>query len=193
MSASPDLLADFRELERRLTLEPEGVQAEIVRGIYLMSPRPRPKHGNVQGRLVGELQRRFGEAEGGAPPDWYFVVEPELRSERTFSRLVPDLAGWRRSASGWPDPEATPVTLVPDWVAEILSPSTAATDRSEKLDAYGSMGVGWVWLVDPDRRNIETFANVRGRTAPGRAFGPGAAVAGDPFGEEPLPVDSVFG
>ena len=83
-------------MEARLEKEPETIQGEIVLGVYLMSPRPRPRHGGIQGNLFGELRQRFGVASGGEAPDWLFVIEPEIRSERTFSRLVPDVAGWRR-------------------------------------------------------------------------------------------------
>jgi Uma2 family endonuclease len=83
-------------------------------------------------------------------------------------------------------------TLIPDWVAEVLSPSTEASDRTEKLAAFGAMGVGWLWLLDTDRRTLETFANVRGRMTPGPIFGTRQAVTGDPFGPIPVPVDPIF-
>jgi Uma2 family endonuclease len=195
MSATPDLLADFLELEKRLEAEPEHVTGEIARGIYMMSPRPRPRHGNVQGNLFRELSQRFGAAGGGenaASPEWLFVVEAEARYERTFSRLVPDLAAWRRSTSGWPDLDITPVALMPDWVAEVLSPSTARFDREEKLGAYGSMGVGWVWLVDADAQRVETFINVRGQMVASRVVTRGDSFTGDPFGAAPIPVSRFF-
>jgi Uma2 family endonuclease len=191
-ATTTNLLEHFLRMEERLEKEPETVQAEIVRGVYLMSPRPRPRHGGAQVGLAAELRRRLGAGEAGRPPDWLFVVEPEIRSEKAFSRLVPDLAGWRRSTGGWPDLDKTPVTLVPEWVAEILSPGTAATDRNEKGDAYGSMGVGWLWLVDPDRRAVETYANVRGRMTAGPVFHAKEEIIGEPFGSVSIPVEAIF-
>ena len=183
----------FRRVEARLAVEPETVHAEIVSGVYLMSPRPRGRHGAAQGNLFAELRARFGaSAEGGLPPDWLFIIEPEISSERTFSRVVPDVAGWRRSGSGWPDLDTTPITLIPDWVAEVLSPSTEGSDRTEKAAACGALGVGWLWLLDTDRRTVETFANVRGRMTPGPVFVTGQGVSGDPFGPIPVPVDPIF-
>jgi Uma2 family endonuclease len=182
----------FETLEKRLEAEPEGVQGEIARGRYFMSPRPRPSHGQVQGNVFAELRERFGTSQRGEAPDWMFVIEPEIRSEATFSRLVPDVAGWRRSSSGWPDRKVTPVTLIPEWVAEILSPTTEAFDRGDKLGAYGSMGVGWVWLVDPDQGCLETYFNVRGQMQKGPAFFAQDTIAGDPFGSTPLPADRLF-
>jgi Uma2 family endonuclease len=190
---TPTLIDLFRRMEARLELEPETVQGEIVSGVYMMSPRPRGRHGAAQGNLFAELRARFGvPPPQGPPPEWLFIIEPEIRSERTFSRVVPDVAGWRRSGSGWPDLDRTPIALVPDWVAEVLSPSNEASDRTEKAAAYGAMGVGWLWLLDTDRRSIETFANVRGRMVPGPALVAGQQVTGDPFGPAPVPVDPVF-
>ena len=37
----------------------------------------------------------------------------------------------------------------PDWVIEVLSPSTAAKDQIQKLAAYEHAGVAEVWLVHP--------------------------------------------
>jgi Uma2 family endonuclease len=74
----------------------------------------------------------------GAQADWMFVIEPEIRSLEAFSRLVPDLAGWPRSTTGWPDLDATPVSLIPDWVAEIVSPATESFDRGPKKDAFAA-------------------------------------------------------
>lgn len=189
---TPTLVELFRRMEAQLEREPETIQGEIAGGVYLMSPRPRARHGASQGNLFAELRARFGISAGGGAPDWLFVIEPEIRSERTFSRLVPDVAGWRRSTSGWPDLDTTPIALIPEWVAEVLSPATEASDRAEKTSAYGAMGVGWLWLVDADNRTIETFTNVRGRMTPGPAFRAGQEIRGDPFEPTAIPVDPLF-
>jgi Uma2 family endonuclease len=190
---TPTLIDLFRRLEARLEGEPDTVQGEIVSGAYMMSPQPRGRHGAAQGNLFAELRARFGMSTvGSRPPDWLFIIEPEIRSERTFSRVVPDVAGWRRSSSGWPDLDTTPISLIPDWVGEVLSPSTEQSDRSEKAAAHGAMAVGWLWLLDTDRRTIETFANIRGRMTPGPVFAAGHQATGDPFGPIPVPVDPIF-
>ena len=186
------LLRHFRALEARLENEPEGVSGEIAAGVYMMSPRPRPKHGGAQGRLFSALHQRFGRGQGSEPPEWFFAVEPELRSERALSRLVPDIAGWRHTGAGWPDMGTTPVTLMPDWVAEVLSPGTETTDRGVKTQAYGTMGVGSLWLVDCERQRVETFTNLRGRMVAGTVFGLLESVTGDPFGSEPVPVADIL-
>lgn len=192
MSAVVDPVRSFLELERLLEREPETSQGEIARGVYMMTPRPRVVHGGVQGNLFAALRVRFGWGEGIAAPEWLFVVEPEIRSEENLSRLVPDLAAWRRSTTGWPDLNATPVALVPEWVAEILSPTTERFDRREKMGAWGAMGVGYVWLVDVDQRRIETFANVRGAMVAGPILEAEAELAAEPFGALGVAVARLF-
>ena len=46
-------------------------------------------------------------------------------------------------------------TLAPDWACEVLSPSTAARDRAQKLAIYAREQVAHVWLVDPLQRTLE--------------------------------------
>jgi Uma2 family endonuclease len=53
--------------------------------------------------------------------------------------------------------------LAPDWLREILSPSTARVGRAEKLPIYARWGVSPVWLVDPDLRTLEAYENQSGR------------------------------
>lgn len=192
MSAVVDLVRSFHDLERRLEREPEGSQGEIARGVYMMTPRPRVAHGGVQANLAAALRLRFGWGEGIAAPEWLFVVEPEIRSEENLSRLVPDLAAWRRSTTGWPDLNVTPVPVVPEWVAEVLSPTTERFDRREKMGAWGAMGVGYVWLVDVDGRRVETFANVRGSMVPGTILAADAELAAEPFGALGVAVARLF-
>jgi hypothetical protein len=53
-------------------------------------------------------------------------------------------------------PHAAAFTLAPDWVCEVLSPSTTKLDRAEKLPVYARRGVGHVWLVDPLEQYLES-------------------------------------
>ena len=47
--------------------------------------------------------------------------------------------------------------IAPDWICEVLSPSTAALDRIEKMPVYASNGVAWAWLIDPLLQTLEVF------------------------------------
>lgn len=68
-----------------------------------------------------------------------------------------DLAGWR--VERMPRlPEEAFFTLAPDWICEVLSPSTAAFDRAEKMPLYAREGVRHAWLIDPLTKTLEVFA-----------------------------------
>jgi Uma2 family endonuclease len=192
MSAVPDPRRAFRDLEAWLEKTPEGTTGEIARGIHAMPPRPRPRHGAAEAALCTALRNRYDRSEGSGAPEWYFVLEPELRHEPSFSRLVPDVAGWLGSTTGWPDPDVTPVEQMPEWVAEVLSPSTAAFDRGHKSGAYGAMGISWLWLLDPDRLTVEVFENVRGQMVLRSTWTDTQAIVAEPFAATPIPVRSLF-
>ena len=49
------------------------------------------------------------------------------------------------------------MTQAPDWVCEVLSPSTGAIDRGRKMRIYAREGVGHLWLVDPLARTLEVY------------------------------------
>lgn len=85
---------------------------------------------------------------------WIILDEPELHLADDI--LVPDLAGWRRETM--PELLDEPYTTVrPDWLCEVLSPSTAKQDRADKVPIYARERVPHVWLVDPALRTVEVL------------------------------------
>jgi Uma2 family endonuclease len=75
--------------------------------------------------------------------------------------LVPDLAGWRVERA--PSLRSAAFEVAPDWVCEILSPSSALWDRRTKSERYAREGVQWLWLIDPAIELLEAFALERGK------------------------------
>jgi len=51
----------------------------------------------------------------------------------------------------------------PDWLAEVLSPSTARYDRITKLPAYERAGVREAWLINPIDRTVSIYQLEGGR------------------------------
>ena len=45
----------------------------------------------------------------------------------------------------------------PDFVAEVLSPSTERADRGVKFEDYAAHGVGEYWLIDPENERLEQY------------------------------------
>ncbi len=100
----------------------------------------------------------FGDGPGG----WLIYIEPELHFGNDV--LVPDLAAWRRERLP-SAPNAAYLTLAPDWICEVLSPSTEHIDRGTKLRIYARERVRHAWLVDPLRKTLEVLALERGSLA----------------------------
>ncbi len=192
MSSQPDLAAHFRAMEALVEAQPEGINVQIAHGVYLMSPRSGGRHAATQVKLASRLEEALGRPKGSEQPDWLFMIEPEIRSETAFSRVIPDIAGWRRSTCGWPNLDETPISLPPEWVGEILSKSTEAFDRGEKTEAYGLMGVGWLWLVDTRRHTVATFENERGRLNAGIIRRLGDPISAPPFENLTARADEIF-
>jgi Uma2 family endonuclease len=78
-------------------------------------------------------------------------------------------------------PDAPFLTLAPDWVCEVLSPSTAAIDRSEKLPIYGAHGVKHLWFIDPAIRTLEILTRERTHWSVTVVFSGDAGVRAEPF------------
>ncbi len=140
---------------------PEHVAGEILNGELHTLPRPTGRHGLAASALNTDLGPPFGFGRGG-PGGWWIIPEPEVHFIRDVELAVPDLAGWRRERMPQM-PEDHRFEIVPDWLCEILSPSTAKKDRVIKLPIYARHGVGYVWLVDPMARTLEAFESREGR------------------------------
>jgi Uma2 family endonuclease len=127
--------------------------AEVVAGVLYTSPRPASLHANTTSALNFHIGGPFHRDPAG-PGGWWILFEPELHLGEDV--LVPDLAGWRRDRMDRIEDVAY-FTLAPDWVCEVLSPSTEQLDRKGKLEAYARAGVAHVWLVDPRARTLEVL------------------------------------
>jgi Uma2 family endonuclease len=134
---------------------PPHLVAEIIDGTLITSPRPASPHARTSSRLGSSLGPPFDVGAGG-PGGWVILDEPELHLGPEPDVLVPDLAGWRRERM--PElPDAAAFTLAPDWVCEVISPSTEAHDRAGKMPIYAREGVAHLWLVDPLLQTLEVF------------------------------------
>jgi Uma2 family endonuclease len=132
---------------------PKNVVGEILNGELQAHPRPAPRPAQADSALGYIVGGRVSGGLGG-PGGWWILDEPELHLASDI--LVPDLAGWKRERM--PKlPETAWFELAPDWACEILSPSTARSDRIVKMPIYAREGIKHLWLVDPDLRTLEVY------------------------------------
>ena len=156
---------------------PEHLVAEMVDDELWTSPRPAPRHATTGSRLGALLVPAYQFGREG-PGGWRLLDEPELHVARDV--VVPDLAGWR--IERMPRlPSTAFFTVAPDWVCEILSPSTERFDRDTKLRVYRRAGVRHAWLIDPIAQTLEVLAAREATWSPLARHGGAEVVHAAPF------------
>lgn len=147
---------------------PEGSHAELINGTAYIREPPAPARRHQE--VAGELYLQIRLALNGKSDRVYFgpfdvrlpqqgeadelidtVVQPDVLIVRDARKLDP--SGMRGA---------------PDWVAEVLSPSTASYDKTVKIPVYERAGVTEAWLVDPMARTLEIYHLQGGAYGPPR-------------------------
>ncbi len=168
---------------------PENLVGEIVGGELYVSPRPRLRHARASFRLGGALEPFDRSPQEQGPGGWVLLFEPELHL--SGEALIPDLAGWRRERM--PElPDTAALELSPDWVCEVLSPSTEALDRAKKMGSYAREGVKHLWLVDPRTQLLEVYRLEHGRWLRTGAHLGNVTVQAEPFEELALKLGLLW-
>ncbi len=159
--AAPDLPLKIDAVRRVLVLEGEERErfrdeilphqkGEFINGETIMHSPARHSHNHVSS-LITRIIGTYVTVSGNG----ILLYEKVLCG---FSRndYEPDILwfGPGKTATLAPD---TMVYPVPDFIVEILSPSTEERDRGVKFEDYASHGVREYWIVDPDQRTIEQY------------------------------------
>lgn len=168
---------------------PENMIGEIINGELIVTPRPSLDHAHAASSMGGELVPPFGMGRGGGPGGWVILYEPEIYLDDHI--LVPDLGGWRKERLAG-SPKSEWMAIRPDWVCEILSPSTALRDRTMKKCIYETHGVGHLWLVDPVHRTLEIFRLESSCWVPAGVFGGDEKERLEPFQEIEIDLGGLW-
>jgi Uma2 family endonuclease len=142
---------------------PDGQRDELINGVAYIREPPAPSRAHQE--VVGELHLQIRLALEGKPWRAYVapfdvrlpkageadaqvdtVVQPDVLVVRDLGKL--DQRGMRGA---------------PDWLAEVLSPTTASHDQTTKRAVYERAGVLEVWLVDPTDRILTIHRLEEGR------------------------------
>jgi len=145
-------LATYEDLEAF----PEDVHAEIAGGEIVTMPSGLPEHGYTVQALGQDIGGPFGRGRGG-PGGWWIIPEMDVRFE-AHETVRPDVSGWRRERLANPR-GVRPIDVVPDWIAEVVSPGRESRKRDviEKRALYAQYGVAYYWLLDPAVRTLEAL------------------------------------
>ena len=149
--------SDEVDFSRRYTLEefwalPERedhARYELIGGNLYMVPPPNPPHGDLAAELARALFRfvEVNQIDGRI----HFPPEPIYRSLEWSTYLEPDLMYVSNALRGVMGSKRTSA----DIVFEFLSRSTTVYDRTIKADAYLTLDLRELWLVDPVSMTIE--------------------------------------
>ena len=176
--------ATYADIERL----PPHLVGEIIYGTLHAHPRPAARHAVAASELGSEITPPFRRGRGG-PGGWIFMVEPELHLGAHV--VVPDIAGWKIERLT-PFPTTAFIETPPDWLAEILSPSTQALDRTDKLAVYAEFGVKHCWYVDPLAKTLEVFALTGSKWLLAATFKNADPVCAPPFEAHTFPLDNLW-
>jgi Uma2 family endonuclease len=169
----------------------EDARCEVLGGELVEKSAPLPEHARAQrtlGRFVGGP---FDDDHGrGGPGGWWILTEVDVELG-VHEVIRPDLAGWRRERL--PNPWGRrPITIVPDWVCEILSPNDEGRDRVHKAALYPRTGVAHYWMVAPGERLLEAFALQDGAWVRIGAWEQGQIARIAPFDSIEIETDRLF-
>ncbi len=130
---------------------PDGQRAELIDGqIYFMAP-PSRRHQKIAGKLFAAISHYIDSKGGICEP--YIAPFAVFLNEDDKNYVEPDIAVIC-------DPEKLTdrgCTGAPDWIIEIVSPSSRRMDYLTKLLKYSSSGVREYWIVDPDKKQIMVY------------------------------------
>lgn len=135
---------------------PDDFRCELIEGkVYLMTPAPVLAHQDVAGEIFVQAKQALRgkpcrafiapvdvrlPSHAEADDDTDIVVQPDVLVVCNPDKLD------RRGVRG-----------APDWVVEVLSPSTAGKDQIEKRRIYERHGVLEYWLVHPTDRVLTVY------------------------------------
>lgn len=130
---------------------PNGQRAELIDGqIYYMAP---PKR--IHQRLIHQLEKLIGnyiDANGGncevypAPFAVFLNADDKNYVEPDISIICDKNKLDEYGCNG-----------APDWIIEIVSPSTERMDYGIKLFKYRSAGVREYWIINPLKQTVNVF------------------------------------
>ena len=164
---------------------PENMVAQLIDGELYLHARPVDPHVRAGMKLCFQIELRYGgnlendsEGEGDGSEEWAIMPEQELRLGKDV--LVPDIAGWR--VSKYPRNRANSFSeVVPNWVCEVLSPTTRNFDLGRKSDIYAREGVSHLWIVDPKARTLQASELSAGKWFPISTLSDSDRVSVPPF------------
>ena len=139
-----------------LAVADEKPYYELLDSELSQKAAPLFSHARLQVRLGRLLGNHFADdLKDDEPGGWWLASEVHVELSPDVV-VVPDLVGWRIDRVPEP-PDGFPVRIRPDWVCEILSPSSPARDTVRKHRLYHRAGVPHYWIADPAQQTLVIY------------------------------------
>lgn len=133
---------------------PEGIRMELIDGRLYDLATPSLVHQHLAGQIYIEIENCIRQSGTHKCLPLMSPVGVQLNQDNK-NMLEPDVLIICDNTKV--DSGRRVVYGAPDFVAEVLSPSTAGYDRLLKLNKYWSGGVREYWLIDPAEEEIIAY------------------------------------
>lgn len=130
---------------------PEDKRVELIDGVFYDMAAPTPVHQRIGGELHRQIANFIFERKGNCIP---FISPIDVRLDCDDKTMVqPDLVILcdQDKIKKWG------IMGAPDFVVEVLSPSTKRKDCIKKLDKYMEAGVKEYWMIDPYKKKVIVY------------------------------------
>jgi Uma2 family endonuclease len=140
-----------------LALEEDGFKYQLINGVVVMSPSPGKPHQALFALVIQQLLNHLERASGGT-----VLPECDVRFDGA-TVYQPDIAYFLPGRQSVASPGNS---VIPDFVIEIVSPSSARMDWQTKRADYERFGVREYWIVTPEPVKVEGFRLRNGKYEP---------------------------
>ena len=130
-----------------LALEHDGFRYQLINGVVIMSPRPTPHHQSILLAILRQIDPVALSLGGAVLPEVDLRLSPDLVYSPDICYVAP----------GRDFPRDRALSIVPDMIVEILSPSSRRMDLRTKKSDYERFGVREYWVVEPDEQRVRVF------------------------------------
>ncbi len=170
-ASRPATMADIDAL-------PADQKGEIIDGVLYAMTRPRAAHQYLARQVATDVSVPFDRAHGG-PGGWWILPEPGIELPGS-PEVSPDVAGWRRERL-LTLPRDRSINVVPDWVCEVMSPTTRRHHYLVKRPFYARVGVAYLWELNSDDQTLTVYHLENGHWVDVGAFADETAARVPPF------------
>ncbi len=127
-----------------------NIKAEFINGKVIMHSPVKLRHSQASDNLFSLLKIFVLKNKLGA------VHHEKLLIQLTRNDYEPDICFFRKEKTKTFEPEQM-LFPAPDFVVEVLSPSTENTDRTTKYEDYAAHGIEEYWIISPKNQTVEQY------------------------------------